>query len=263
MVSGSEIDHSPGKCGIITSEFITTSILVNNGFFNNPEAARDRNIFIVISQVFAEVIFDTSFIIGTFDLTLAQGGVDLNMFTGSMSGGLNGSVQNARIVIGSDFDDTITAPADNVRIEVGDDNDLLKGNAGSDLILGSDGDDIIQGGNSGDRIIGGAGNDQLVGGRIEVDGDGASDWFLFSSGSGFDIIFDFEDGIDKIDFRGLNLVTGLFPTFAPLADAISENVGNAVISLGGGNVITLLGVNAAQLDATDFILTDPTLVVDG
>ncbi len=132
----------------------------------------------------------------------------------------------------------------------------LRGGDGIDRINGQAGDDIIEGGAGADRIIGGSGNDQLVGGLVDQGGDGAADRFAFSSGSGLDIIFDFENGIDKIDFRGLNLETGLFPTFEAIEGAISESEGNAVISLGSSNVITLIGVAAANLDASDFILAD-------
>ena len=145
----------------------------------------------------------------------------------------------------------------------------VRGSHFGDQLLGSDnnvfesfrgqaGDDFIEGGAGGDRRIGSSGNDVLVGGEVGGGGDGVEDRFLFSSGSGLDTIADFENGIDKIDLRGLNLETGLFPTFAPLASVIGEDYdGNATISLGGENVIRLMGVTAAELDASDFILADP------
>ena len=58
------------------------------------------------------------------------------------------------------------------------------------------------GGDGADVLIGGARSDNLFGGGADAD----VDVFRFADDGGSDQIWDFEDGVDKID---LTLVTGL------------------------------------------------------
>lgn len=164
---------------------------------------------------------------------------------------------------GGDGNDVIVGGAGNdlfIEAESGKELAGLQGGAGLDRLNGQSGNDLIEGGAGGDRIIGGSGNDQLAGGRLDVSGgDGDGDRFLFSSGSGLDTIVDFENDVDLIDFRGLNLETGRFPSFAAVQLALSESDGNTTITISGTDAITLLGVTNAQLDASDFIFKDLVL----
>lgn len=206
------------------------------------------------------------------DVLIGSGGDDL--LNGGADNDLLKGHAGTDLIFGGDGDDVIIGGSGNDALEaagggatntvvIGFPNPVtnqpgLRGDAGVDRINGQSGDDFIEGGAGGDRLIGGTGNDVLVGGVFNGGGDGAQDRFLFSSGSGLDVISDFENGIDKIDFRGLNAETGLFPTFDPLEFAIGEDGdSNATITLGNGNAIKLLGVTAAELDATDFILINP------
>ncbi|MEE9453505.1 MAG: hypothetical protein V3V13_03865, partial [Paracoccaceae bacterium] len=101
------------------------------------------------------------------------------------------------------------------------------------------GDDTISGTIHADVINTGAGNDT-------ISGFGGADIFQFDAGDGSDIITDFEDGIDTIDFSA----TGL--TFANLT--ISQNAqGDALIGYGATDSITLEGIAATQITADDFI----------
>ena len=196
---------------------------------------------------------------------LMNGGADNDLLKGHAGTDLINGGDGDDVIIGGSGNDILEAAGGGATntIVIGRPNPAfdqpgLRGGAGVDRINGQSGDDFIEGGTGGDRLIGGSGNDVLVGGEVVGGGDGVEDRFLFSSGSGFDTIADFENGIDKIDLRGLNLETGLFPTFAPLASVIGEDDdGNATISLSGENVIRLMGVTAAELDASDFILVDP------
>ena len=70
-------------------------------------------------------------------------------------------------------------------------NDLLDGDDGNDLLVGGSGIDAMGGGKGDDLLLGGAGNDGLF-------GDEGRDTFVFASGEGADIIFDFEPGEDAI-----------------------------------------------------------------
>ncbi|MEJ6484834.1 M10 family metallopeptidase C-terminal domain-containing protein [Nostoc punctiforme UO1] len=88
-------------------------------------------------------------------------------------------------------------------------NDLLKGRRGDDILEGGQGNDRLYGDEGNDKLHGGLGNDLLIGGTgndVLVGGDG-NDKFVFERCDSllkgeFDIIQDFQVGIDKILFDG-------------------------------------------------------------
>ncbi len=135
--------------------------------------------------------------------------------------------------------------------------DVAFGGIGFDRLNGQFGDDVLIGGAGADRLIGGAGDDKLFANQ-RVEGpalsDGAEDRFLFSDVPGFDLVFGFVDGEDKIDLRGVNLQTGQFTSFTAVALALSEVDGDAVITINEDAAVTISGVPLAAIDATDFIL---------
>ena len=125
-------------------------------------------------------------------------------------------------------------------------NDTLSGNGGDNNMLGGTGDDILDGADGNDRLVGGTGDDLLTGGA-------GNDLFVFSDYSGSDTIEDFElstepdQVIDQIDLTDVSGVGGF-------VDLAIQAVGNDTeIDLGGGNTITLLGVNPADLGTEDFL----------
>lgn len=91
----------------------------------------------------------------------------------------------------------------------GEGNDILWGLAGvdslsggSDSLLGGADDDVIRGGGGNDTLNGGTGNDQLVGGT-------GADVFRFdATGWGYDQIFDFAQGVDRINMAGVGTSFG-------------------------------------------------------
>lgn len=110
--------------------------------------------------------------------------------------------------------------------------DILEGGAGNDLIYGSVRDDLITGGEGNDQMHGQAGSDTFM---------------VVSATFGQDIIYDWEDGADKIgisDFLGIS--------FADLT--ITQSGGDTVISLTSDplQTITLIGIDASLITADDF-----------
>ena len=90
----------------------------------------------------------------------------------------------------------------------------------------------------------------MTGGRHDDDlwGQGGNDRFNFGNGWGHDTIHDFaNNGIEKIN---LAAVTGI----ATLADLTITNVAGGALVTFGANSIEVVGVTAAQLDSSDFIL---------
>jgi Ca2+-binding RTX toxin-like protein len=98
-------------------------------------------------------------------------------------------------------------------------NDVLNGNSGSNVLNGGFGDDVINGGAGADWITGGYGKDVLTGGT-------EGDTFVFNgtvspapgvtgfmdtaaSLSSADVITDFQQGLDRIDLRGIDAVFGI------------------------------------------------------
>jgi hypothetical protein len=90
-------------------------------------------------------------------------------------------------------------------------------------------------------------------------GSAAADEFVFSQPIGNDVVHSFDASADKIDLIGYNGMSSFADVQAHTADDAS---GNAVITLGDGQSITLLGVSAASLTAADFLFNDTPHVVN-
>lgn len=171
---------------------------------------------------------------------------------------------------GGSGDDRLWANSGNDTITAGDGNDQIGGGNGDDVIYAQDGNDTLYGGGGNDElwtgsgrdlVFGGDGNDRILGldgsdvmngerGNDTMTGGADDDRFIFSGGN--DRITDFNafsDGED-IDLSGVNAITG----FGDLqANHLSSVNGNAVISDGWGNTLTLEGVAVSNLDAGDFL----------
>ena len=110
-------------------------------------------------------------------------------------------------------------------------------------IKGTAGDDLLTGGIGGEQITGFAGNDVLTGGA----GD---DMFIYGTGDGADVINDFGTGADVLD---LSDVAGM-STFSDVMSTAIQNGADTLLDFGGGDQITLIGVDKSLLLADDFLL---------
>jgi serralysin len=117
----------------------------------------------------------------------------------------------------------------------------ITGGAGGDRLDGADGNDTLNGGGANDIMIGGSGNDTMNGGA-------GNDTFVFAPGFGNDTISGFDanpaGGQDLIDFSALGI------TFANVS--VTLDVSGGTLLTVGADTITLLGVNPATINATDF-----------
>ncbi len=93
--------------------------------------------------------------------------------------------------------------ADN-RLESGDGDDDLRGERGNDYLIAGAGDDVLQGNSGDDFLFGGAGDDILFGGTglDRLYGGAGRDVFFATPGSGLDIIYDYQLGVDRLVFAG-------------------------------------------------------------
>jgi VCBS repeat-containing protein len=111
------------------------------------------------------------------------------------------------------------------------------GTTGSALIT-----DNVEAYAPGSPIFALAGDDNLT-------GTGASDLFVFAQPIGHDVIYNFNAASDKIDLIGFDGVS----SFADIQGHIADDAnGNAVITIGAHETITLNGVHAASVTADDF-----------
>ncbi|WP_309139702.1 hypothetical protein [Siccirubricoccus sp. G192] len=101
------------------------------------------------------------------------------------------------------------------------------------------------GGAGNDRYIGGAGNDLLTGGA-------GNDIFVFGAGFGHDQVTAFDSnpagGQDLLDISALGITEA---TFAGVS--VVQAGADTLITI-AGNSITLVGVGASTITASDFIL---------
>ena len=95
-----------------------------------------------------------------------------------------------------------------------------------------------------------SGNDTLT-------GAGSNDLFVFAQPIGNDTIYNFNVATDKIDLTGFAGIA----SFADIAvDIAGDGNGNAIITLGAGETITLHRVDAASLTAGNFVFNQTPVV---
>lgn len=107
-------------------------------------------------------------------------------------------------------------------------NNMLTGDGGSQTLDGRAGDDVLTGG-------------------------GGADMFIAARGMGSDTIADFQVGLDKVRLDGTSI-----HTFGQLKAAAKQVGADTVISIGGGETLTLRGTQVGALREGDFWLpADP------
>ncbi|MBR1232864.1 VCBS domain-containing protein [Bradyrhizobium sp. AUGA SZCCT0182] len=97
-----------------------------------------------------------------------------------------------------------------------------------------------------------------ISGDDNLTGSNGYDMFVFAQPIGHDVIYSFDAASDQIDLIGYADFTGFSDIQAHL---VSNAAGDAVITLSDGQSITLKGVDAASLDANDFVF-DQTPVTE-
>jgi Ca2+-binding RTX toxin-like protein len=120
-------------------------------------------------------------------------------------------------------------------------NDALDGGAGDDIMLGGAGNDALDGGSGTDLLQGGAGDDILAGGA-------GGDTFVFTGGGGNDVVLDFKPSQDLLQIsKGINGTD--IATADDLTGRVQQVGDNTVIDLGHGDTITLVNVDAEDVNS--------------
>lgn len=168
-----------------------------------------------------------------------NGGADNDVLTGGAGND---------VLRGGEGNDTIDGGNNNDRISGGSGDDGILGGHGNDKMWGGDGADTIDGGNGNDRMNGGADNDVLIGGagRDNMTGGTGADTFVFAAGMGKDVIQDFEDGVDTLDFSAYG--------FTDISDLTIVTQGaDVLVSASDSDTVLLENVDIIDLDNSDFI----------
>ncbi|MEQ8394412.1 hypothetical protein [Thalassobaculum sp.] len=149
--------------------------------------------------------------------------------------------QDRDAAIGGDGADTIFGGQGNDFVHGADGDDRVYGNFGDDLVYGGSGNDWLHGGRDSDRLFGDAGDDTLGGGlgNDTLVGGAGADRFVMVANGGFDRIEDFNGA------EGDRVVLSPGVSYAVSADT----TGNAVLALGPGASITLVGVVPAVIQS--------------
>jgi len=194
-------------------------------------------------------------------------------FTSTIYGGLSddflfGTEENEQFY-GNEGDDTINTGAGDDLVFSWTGDDSVRGEAGDDTITGDDGNDLLDGGEGADGLYGGIGDDTLNGGEGGdfLDGGAGADVFRFTSktnsvASDRDAIFDYQDGLDKIDLGALGytgIATSGTAAEGELSLSYSEIYDNTVVTDEYSDFSFLIyGNHMDSLDDSDFIFQDTT-----
>jgi Ca2+-binding RTX toxin-like protein len=170
--------------------------------------------------------------------------------TGDAQGDVFVSIEH---LIGSFRNDTLKGTNGPETLEGGNGDDLLIGLGGADMLVGAEGADSIQGQGGNDTVEGGLGDDVLSGGAS------ARDYFVFheyherepvDATWGHDVITDFEDGLDLIDFRN-SAEFGREIQFSDLT--ITQDGADTLITGPDDESIRLLNISASNITSADFL----------
>ena len=169
---------------------------------------------------------------------------------------------SANILIGTAEGELINGKGGNDTIDGLGGNDTLLGAVGADTIDGGDGNDSLDGGKEDDVLTGGNGDDALNGG-IGGGNLGGNDTFIFAANFGNDTLINFDanptSGQDLLNVAALanaGNFAGRVTIAAAGADTLITIDDNDTIGINGTvmGTMTVLGVAAANVDVTDFLL---------
>jgi Ca2+-binding RTX toxin-like protein len=121
--------------------------------------------------------------------------------------------------------------------------DVIYGNAGADILNGYYGDDSLFGGSGNDRLRGGPGSDRLT-------GDEGADRFVFYRADGYDQITDYQQGVDRLEFRS---ISGREITWTAVDGGVTVRYGGLGGQAPDHGEIFIAGVSA--LGSSDFIFS--------
>jgi Ca2+-binding RTX toxin-like protein len=154
-----------------------------------------------------------------------------------------------RVLIGTEGNDNLYGNSANNTLKGLGGNDLLRGVAGNDTLDGGVGNDNLDGGDGDDSLLGGAGNDILRGGygnntldggtgNDRYNGGRGADTFIFTKGSGQDVIYNYNSLASDV-LRDKVLLQGLLKTDVTLTRKNNYNLEITVNGTNGADKLTI------------------------
>ncbi len=144
--------------------------------------------------------------------------------------------QDNDVVIGNQDDDIVVGGQGDDLVVGGQGLDFVFGNEGNDFVFGNESNDTIIAGQGADTVFAGQGDDSILGseGNDSMFGNEGADRFAFATGSGADVIGDFNGAAgDRLSLAGQGYSLG------------SSGDGDALLLLSGGGTIELNGIAPA------------------
>lgn len=183
------------------------------------------------------------------DILRGHGGDD-RLFGGGHDDRLFGGVHDDQlfggggkdILRGGGGDDLLRGNGGDDRLFGGGGQDDLRGHAGNDVLRGNGGNDRLFGGTGNDLIDGQAGNDLLV-------GNGGADRFVFQPNGGDDVVADFQNNLDLLDFRPFD-----FANKASVFSLATQAGADVMFFLPGGASVELNNFSINLLGGDDIII---------
>ncbi|NNE52880.1 MAG: calcium-binding protein [Sulfitobacter sp.] len=161
---------------------------------------------------------------------------------------------DANMISGTMKADNIHGEQGNDYVQAGEGDDFVFGGGHNDLLFGGNGNDWIEGDWGSDALFGENGEDTLVSnsGYDNMSGGQQADTFLFMDSSRGGQIFDWEDGLDKIDFSRMNAVQSMDDLeFIQLTESSAQI--DFTNDSGKASSVGVIGFETFTLGTEDFI----------
>jgi autotransporter-associated beta strand protein len=246
-----QISYAGGTGNDVTLRAVIPSSDSGGG---QPDAAATRTGTTTADLLRGDAGNDTLYGLGGND-TLS-GGAGTDLLYGNPEDDLLYGNRDADTICGGQGADTAYGGAGDDRLWGNHGSDVLHGNQGADLIYGNAGDDRIWGDDGADTLYGGQGADTLSGGAgdDQLFGNSGADIFRVDDADGADAIHDFTLGVDRLMVAVNVNGTAVASADHLLARLFDDGSGNAVLDLGSGNSVTLVGLAASQLGTDSFLI---------
>ena len=188
------------------------------------------------------------------DYLIGTESIFVDLETGEAIGGFaDGDVLiSIESLFGGKGDDTLNALEAGSRLNGAGGDDIVTGRSGDDFLAGGNGNDVVTGGAGDDLMYGNRGDDTLNGGAGDdtLRGSTGADTFIFSAGTGDDIVLDFRSN----DLLDLSATTTDFTSLADVQAAATTTEAGLLIDLGGGDSVLLVGATQNDLETLQLSL---------
>jgi serralysin len=181
-----------------------------------------------------------NFLAGNGGNDVAVGGFGNDSLVGGFGADTLLGNQDNDVILGNQDNDIVVGGQGADVVVGGQGVDFVFGNEANDFVFGNESNDTIIAGQGADTVFAGQGDDSILGseGNDSMFGNEGADRFAFATGSGADIIGDFNGAAgDRLTLFGQTYVQG------------TSGDGDVLLTLSGGGTIELSGVGPAGFSA--------------